>query len=58
MPITSSNYTAVHMNIVSIGLINCETICIKCDQVTDIVKDVSLFVLVSTETWLSLNVVD
>ena len=38
----------------SIGLINCQSICNKCDDIADIVlRDTDVDALVITETWLS-----
>ena len=54
VPITPYNGTAVQN--VSIGLINCQSICNKSDEISDVVKDMDLDVLVITETWLTRNV--
>ena len=56
LPITPYNGTAVQN--ISIGLINCESICNKSDQISDVVKDMDLDVLVITETWMTGNVSD
>ena len=56
VPITPYNVTAVQN--VSIGLINCQSICYRYDKITDVVKDVDLDVLVMTESWLTGNVSD
>ena len=54
MPITPYNGTAVQN--VSIGLINCQSIFNKSDEISDVVKDMDLDALVITETWLTDNV--
>ena len=56
MPITPYNGTAVQN--VSIGLINCQSICNKSDEISDVVKDMDLDALVITETSLTGNVSD
>ncbi|KAK2138836.1 hypothetical protein LSH36_2340g00003, partial [Paralvinella palmiformis] len=56
VPITPYNGTAVQN--VSIGLINCQSICNKSDEISDVVKDMDLDALVITETWLTGNVSD
>jgi len=48
VPITPYNNTVVQN--VSIGLINCQSICNKSDEISDVVKDMNLDVLVITET--------
>ena len=48
VPITPYNGTAVQN--VSIGLINCQSICNKSGEISDVVKDMDLDVLVITET--------
>ena len=37
----------------SIGLVNCQSVCNKCDDIADYVKDLDLDALVITETWLT-----
>jgi len=54
VPITRYNGTAVQN--ASIGLINCQSICNKADEISDVIKDMDLDVLVITETWLIGNV--
>ena len=44
--------------IVSIGIIYCQTICKKSDEIYDVVKDMDLDVLFITETCLTGNVSD
>ena len=56
VPITPYNGTAVQN--VSICLINCQSICNKSDEISDVVKDMDLDALVITETWLTGNVSD
>jgi len=56
VPITPNNGTAVQN--VSIGLINCQSICNKSDEISDDVKDMDLDALVITETCLTGNVSD
>ena len=56
VPITPYNGTAIQN--VSIDLINCQSICNKTDDISDVVKDMDLDVLVITETWLTGNVSD
>jgi len=56
VPITPYNATAVQN--VSIGLINCQSICNKAYEISDVIKDVDLDALVITETWLTDNVLD
>ena len=41
---------------VSIGLINCQSICNKFDEISDVVKDMDLVAFVITGTWLTGNV--
>ena len=48
MPITPYNGTAAQN--VSIGLINFQSICIKSDEISDVVKDMDLDALVITDT--------
>ena len=48
VPITPSNGTAVENE--SIDLINCQSICNKSDEISDIVKEMDLDVLVIIET--------
>jgi len=48
VPITPYNGTAIQD--VSIGLINCQSICNKSDEVSDVIKDMDLDVLVIRET--------
>ena len=43
---------------VTIGLINCQSICNKSDVISDVVKDMDLDVIVITATWLTGNVSD
>ena len=56
MTITPYNGTSVQN--VSIGLINCQVICNKSDEIYDVVKDMNLDALVITETWMTGNVSD
>ena len=56
VPLTPYNDTAVQN--VSIGLINCQPIRNKSDEISDVVKDMDLDALVITETWLTGNVSD
>jgi len=49
VPITPYNGTAVQN--VSIGLINCQSICNKSDEISDVIKDMDLDGLVITDTW-------
>ena len=56
VPITPYNCTAVQN--VSIGVINCQSICNKSDEISDVVKDMDFDALVITETWLTGNVSD
>ena len=56
MPIAPYNGTAVQN--VSIGLINCQSICNKSDEISDLIKDMDLDALVIRDTWLSGNVSD
>jgi len=56
VPITPYNGTAAQN--VSIGLINFQSICIKSDEISDVVKDMDLDALVITATWLTCNVSD
>jgi len=56
MPITP--YTGTAVQNVSIGLINCQSICNKSDEISDVVKDMDLDALVITEIWLTGNVSD
>ena len=44
MSITLPNGTAVHVEIVSIDLVNRQSICNKSDEVSDIVKDINLHI--------------
>jgi hypothetical protein len=53
VPLTSYNGTAVQN--VSIGLINCQSICNKSDEISDVIKDMDLDALVITETLLTGN---
>jgi len=52
--ITPNNSTAVQN--FSIGLINCQSVCNKSDEISDVVKDMDLDALVITEIWLTGNV--
>ena len=54
LPITQSNGRTIQH--VTIGLINCQSICNTSDEISDAVKDIDLGALVSTETWLTGNV--
>ena len=54
--ITPHNGTGVQN--VSIARINCQSICNKSDEISDVVKDMDLDALVITETWLTGNVSD
>ena len=54
VPITPNNGTAVQN--VSIGLINCQCISTKSDEISYVVKDMDIDALVITETWLTSNV--
>ena len=56
VPITPYNGTAVEN--VSISLINCQSICNKSDEISDVVNNMDLDALVITETWLTGNVSD
>jgi len=56
VPITSNNGTAVQN--VSIGLINCQCISNKSDEISYVVKNMDIDTLVITETWLTGNVSD
>ena len=56
VPITQYNYTTVQN--VSIGLINCQSIFNKYDEIYDVVKDMDLDALVITEAWLTGIVTD
>ena len=56
VPITPYNGTAVQN--VSIGLINCQSICDKSDEISDVINDMDVDALVVTETWLTGNVSD
>ena len=56
MPITPYNGTVVQN--VTIGLINCQWICNKSDEISDVVKDLDLDDIVITETWLTGTVSD
>ena len=51
-----NNGTAVQN--VTIGLIKCQSICNKSDEISDVVKDMDLDALVITQTWLTVNVSD
>ena len=53
VPVTPYNGTDVQN---CIGLINCQSICNKYDEVSDVVKDMDLDAIVITETWLTGNV--
>ena len=39
----------------NIGLVNCQSVCNKCYDMADYVKDLALVALVITETWLTGN---
>ena len=52
--ITPYNGTAVQN--VSIGLINCQSICYESIEISDVVKDMDLDAIVITETWLTGNI--
>ena len=56
MPITPYNGTAVQN--VNVDLINCQSICNKSDEISDVVKDMDLDALVIAKTWLTGNVSD
>ena len=56
VPITPYNGTAVQN--VSIGLIHCQSICNKSDEISDVVKDMDLAALDITDSWLTGNVSD
>ena len=56
LPITHYNGRALQN--VNIGLINCQSICIKSDEISYVVKDRDLDVLVITKIWLTGNVSD
>jgi len=53
VPLVPSNCTVKSKKPLSIGLINCQSICNKCDEVADVVRDTDLDALVITETWLT-----
>jgi len=57
VPITPYNNGTAVQN-VSIGLINCQSICNKCDELSDVIKDVDLDAFVITDIWLTDNVSD
>ena len=56
VPITPYNGTAVQN--ASTALINCQSICNKFDEISDVIKDMDLDALVITETGLTGNVSD
>ena len=53
VPLTPYYCTSVEN--VRIGLINCESMCNKSDEISDVVKDMDIVI---TETWLTGNVSD
>jgi len=56
LPITQYNGTPLQT--VSIGFLNCQSICIKSDEISDVVKGMDFYALVITESWLAGNVSD
>jgi len=54
--VTITLYNGTYKQHVSIGLINCQSVCNKSDEISDVIKNIDLDVLIITEIWLTSNV--
>ena len=58
VPVTPSYSEGVQKTPLKIGLVNCQSLCNKCDEIVDVVREEAFDALVVTETWLTGGISD